>query len=140
MAKNQKKGLIALALLLGLPATTGVIFAILISLPISVLFIALGILLGALVGERSAPGVSSVVVQLVAFTGGMYFDGALVGNFFATVCRLLPFSSATELLRWALQGTGGETTRAWVTLGLWTVLVCALAVLFFARNMLRGKK
>ena len=128
------------ALLLDLPFSWGVMLAALASLPVSLLFIGLGILLGAVTGEKSAPGVASVVVQLVAFTGGMYFDGEMVGDFFATLCRILPFSAATDLLKILLNSTGEHVARAVITVGIWTVAVLILAVCLFRRNMLRGKK
>ena len=79
------------AIFLGLNFNMNVIYTILVSIPISILFIALGILIGCVTTEKSASGVSSIVVQLVAFTSGMYFSTEMVGDFFAKICNILPF-------------------------------------------------
>ena len=68
------------AMLLGLNFSINIIYTILVSIPISLLFISLGILIGTITTEKSSSGVSSIVVQLVAFTSGMYFSTDMVGN------------------------------------------------------------
>lgn len=81
------------AMLLGLNFSINIIYTILVSIPISLLFISLGILIGTITNEKSSSGVSSIVVQLVAFTSGMYFSIDMVGNTFSTICKILPFQS-----------------------------------------------
>ena len=81
------------AIILGLSFTINIIFAILVSLFISVFFISLGILLGSLVSERATGGIGSIIVQLVCFTSGMYFSKDLIGKGFSLVCEILPFES-----------------------------------------------
>ena len=72
------------AICLGLHFNMQVIYTILASIPLSVLFISLGILIGSFTTEKSASGVSSIVVQLVAFTSGMYFSSFLSLRLFIT--------------------------------------------------------
>ena len=50
-----------------------IIWAILVSIVVAILFIAIGILIGSTFTEKASSGVSSIVVQLVCFTGEMYF-------------------------------------------------------------------
>lgn len=61
-----------IAMLLGLNFSINIIYTILVSIPISLLFISLGILIGTITTEKSSSGVSSIVVQLVAFTSEWY--------------------------------------------------------------------
>ncbi len=123
----------AAALLLGLPFSWRVVWTALAALPVSLLFIALGILIGSLVGEKAASGVSSIVVQLVAFTSGMYFDGDMVGQGFAFVCRLLPFAPAVTVLKSVLTGGEGVLVPALV-LAAYTVGISLAAALVFVRR------
>ncbi len=123
----------ALACLLGLPPSLRILWTVLVSLPVSLLFIALGMLIGSLVSEKAASGVSSIVVQLVAFTSGMYFDGDTVGQGFAFVCRLLPFAPAVRVLKGVL--TGGESIAVpALTVSAYTAVAVAAAVLMLTRR------
>ena len=62
-----------LAIVLGLSFSINIIWAMLVSMIISILFIAIGIIIGSLVSEKASSGISSIIVQLVCFTSGMYF-------------------------------------------------------------------
>ena len=63
-----------LAIVLGLSFSINIILAGVVSVVISLLFIAIGILLGSLFTEKASSGISSIIVQLVRFTSGMYFQ------------------------------------------------------------------
>ncbi len=128
----------AAAVILGLDFGVNVILTMLISLPISILFIALGILIGSITTEKSASGVASVVVQLVAFTSGMYFTADMVGKGFAAVCNALPFSACLNILKFTLNG-GDEIWRSVIIAVAYTIAVLILAVFIFNRKM-TGKK
>ena len=62
-----------LAIILGLSFTLNIIWAVLVSIIISILFITIGIIIGSLFSEKASSGISSIIVQLVCFTSGMYF-------------------------------------------------------------------
>ncbi len=128
------------ALLLGLELSFGVLYTVLASLPISLLFIALGILIGSVTNEKSSAGVASVVVQLVAFTSGMYFDGEMVGDFFGAVCKCLPFSGSADILKALLNMSGADILQPILTLSFYMIAVMVTAILIFKRNMLLGNK
>ena len=90
------------ALFLGLKFNINIILAVIIAIPISVFFIILGILIGCITTEKSASGVSSIVVQLVAFTSGMYFSSDMLGKVFNIICKILPFSNCLDILNGVL--------------------------------------
>ncbi len=123
------------ALLLGLEFTVGILYSVLLSIPISLLFIFLGILLGTVTTDRSSAGVSSVVVQLVAFTSGMYFDGEMVGAFFRAVCDILPFKSCVDILKLALMGADVNAVKAIITLSLYLIAVILITIVVFYREI-----
>lgn len=91
--------LFILALILGLPFSINIIWTILVSIIIATLFLGMGVLIGSLVSDKAASGVSSIVVQLVCFTSGMYFPKELLGNAYGKICEFLPFDSALVIIK-----------------------------------------
>ena len=82
------------------------LLSILSLIPCAVLFIALGVLFGALLGEKAAPPCCSILISLCGVLGGIWFDSSVFpeGNFFGVLCRILPFENAVEVARAALAG------------------------------------
>ncbi len=120
------------AVLLGLELSVGILLSVAASLPISLLFIGLGIFIGSLTGEKAASGVASIIVQLVAFTGGMYFDGSMVSDFFAALCKALPFSGTVDILRGALTLSTDSLALPILTVTLYTAATLTAATAVFA--------
>ena len=129
----------ASALLMGLTFSINIIYTILMSLVVSILFISFGILIGSLVSEKASGGVGSIIVQLVSFTSGMYFSKDLVGKGFAKVCEILPFESALNIIRGTLNNTE-IYTRNIIVLSIYTIVVFILSVIVFKRNMVSDNK
>ena len=130
----------ALSLILKLPFTPYILLAILISVFISIIFISLGLIIGSLVSEKASSGISSIVVQLVAFTSGMYFPFELLGNGFATVCKVLPFESCVTILKAFV--TANFTLiepRNIIVLLVYTILILVASILIFKKKMLNTK-
>lgn len=127
------------ALLLGLDFSAGIFLCAALSLPMSLLFIGLGILVGSCVSERASSGVGSIAVQLVAFTSGMYFDASMIGGFFAKVCKALPFSGAVDILRASLDLSANGLLRPALTVTLYTAAIFILAIILFTKNIRNGK-
>lgn len=88
-----------LAIILGLNFSINIIWVALISIVIAVLFIAIGILIGSIFSEKASSGISSIVVQLVCFTSGMYFSKDMLGDIFSKVCDYLPFDSCVTIIK-----------------------------------------
>ena len=93
------------AIFLGLPVSLiNVIFTFILTIPVAILFIALGLILGLIFNNKQVGGIASIFVNLVAFTNGMWFSWEVVGPIFKTIAYVLPFASAVDMLRFALQG------------------------------------
>ena len=124
------------ALLLGLDLTINILFAILFIIPISVLFIALGLLFGSILNDKQVGGIcGALLTNLSAWLSGTWFDLELVGGTFKQIAYALPFVHAVELERAVLAGTFENILPhlLWV---LGYALVClAIAVLLFLRQM-----
>ncbi|MBE6948459.1 MAG: ABC transporter permease [Ruminococcaceae bacterium] len=123
------------ALLLGLKFGVNILLTILVSIPLSLLFIELGILLGCVTTDRSSAGVSSIIVQLVAFTSGMYFEADMMGGFFNTLCKLLPFSGCLDITKAVLNGTYEALTSSVLTVIIYTASITTLASILFKRKL-----
>ena len=122
------------AIILGLEFNLNVIYTILASIPISILFIALGILIGSITTEKSASGVSSIVVQLVAFTSGMYFSTDMVGATFAKICNILPFSRCTIITKSILNGNYQNLLSSSLILVLYTIFTLIISIMIFKKK------
>ena len=126
----------AAAVLLGLEVTVGILYATLLILPISLLYVALGLLFGSILNDKQVGGVcGALLTNLSAWVSGIWFDLDLVGGTFKQIANLLPFVHAVELERAALAGNlaGILPHLPWV-LGYAAVALIA-AVLLFLRQM-----
>lgn len=128
----------ALALILKLPLSVNILWAILFILPISLLFIALGLLCGSLLTDKQVGGIcGALLTNLTAWLSGVWFDLELVGGTFQAIANALPFVHAVELERAALSGNfdGILPHLLWV-LG-YALVVMVAAVFVFLRQMKR---
>ena len=93
------------AIALGLEPTISIVYALLLLLPVSLLYIALGLLCGSLLNDKQVGGIcGALLTNLSAWLSGIWFDLELVGGAFQDVAYALPFVHAVELERAALAG------------------------------------
>ena len=97
-----------LSLFLGLKADARILLSLLTMLAPAILFISIGLLLGSVVSDKAVGGIASVLVNVAAWLGNIWFDPALVGGTFRDICYLLPFARAVEAARAALAGRYDE--------------------------------
>ena len=96
------------AILLGLPVTGGIVWAIFALLPATLFFIALGLLCGSVLNVKQVGGVcGALLTNAAALLSGAWFDLALVGGAFEKAANLLPFAHAVQLGRIALGSASG---------------------------------
>ena len=108
---------------------------ILISLVISILFISLGILIGSIASDKSSTGVSSIIVQLVCFTSGMYFDINMVGKTFKIICNILPFNSSLNILKNFMNNTISLiTVHDIIIFSIYTIIIIILSCILFNKK------
>ncbi len=126
------------AIPLGLSPTVNILLALLFIVPISLLYIALGLLFGSILNDKQVGGIcGALLTNLSAWLSGIWFDLELVGGVFKKIAYMLPFVHAVELERAAVSGNFSSILPHlfWV-LG-YAVLVLVLAVLLFLRQMKR---
>lgn len=124
------------AVLPGLSVTVGILYALLFIIPVSVFFIALGLLFGSILGVKQAGGIcGALLTNLTAWLSGIWFDLNLVGGAFKAAADLLPFVHAVELERAALNGNYGDILPHLLWVLGYAAAALAAAVLLFVRQM-----
>ena len=124
------------AIVLGLPVTVNIQCAVLLILPVSLLYIGIGLLCGSCLNDKQVGGIcGALLTNLSAWLSGIWFDLDLVGGAFKQIAHLLPFVHAVELERAALAGNLAEILPRlpWV-LG-YAAAVLGAAVWCFLRQM-----
>lgn len=127
----------AAAFVLGLKPSLGVLYSILSIVPVSLFFIALGLLCGSLLSVKQVGGVcGALLTNLAAWLSGIWFDVDLVGGVFCDIANALPFIHAVELERGLVSGGGDMLLHVGVIAG-YTVLAVAAAIAAFVGGMRR---
>lgn len=126
------------AILLGLDASVNMLWSVLASLPVSVVYISLGLLCGSVLNDKQVGGIcGALLTNLSAWLSGIWFDLDLVGGVFKKVAYALPFVHAVELQRSVLAGDfSGIFPHIYWVLGYGAVLL-GVAVWLFLRQMKR---
>lgn len=124
------------AIILGLNVTVNLLVAILLVMPISLLYIGIGLLCGSVLNDKQVGGIcGALLTNLSAWLSGIWFDLELVGGVFKKIAYALPFVHAVELERAALSGNFSQIGDhlLWVLgYGIATLFV---AVLLFLKQM-----
>ncbi len=124
------------AVVLGLNITINILFAVLFIVPVSILYIALGLLCGSIFNDKQVGGIcGALLTNLSAWLSGIWFDLDLVGGAFKKFSYLLPFVHAVDMERAVLTGNiDGIFPHLWWVLG-YAFATLILAVLLFLRQM-----
>ena len=130
-----------LAIVLGLSFSINIIWAMLISIVVAILFIAIGIIIGSLFSEKASSGISSIVVQLVCFTSGMYFPRELLGDAFSKICEYLPFESCVTIIKGIMNNNlESITIRNIIVFLVYTIIIVTISIIVFRKKMISDNK
>jgi ABC-2 type transport system permease protein len=127
----------AIGALFGLEVAGSFALVALILVLAAILFIALGMITGALFTYKQVPFVYMVILLLAIF-GGAWVDIEAIGGAFKTVGDLFPFAHALDAARDVMldgAGLGDIATDLYWLVG-YTAVVAGLAVLAFRHRML----
>ncbi len=126
------------AIFLGLEITVNIILATLFTIPISVLFIALGLLFGSILTDKQVGGIcGALLTNLCAFLSGIWFDLELVGGAFKAIAYMLPFVHAVELERAVIVGNFANVLPHLLWVMGYAIISLCIAVALFLRQMKR---
>lgn len=124
------------AIILGLKITVNILYAVVFIIPVSILYIALGLLCGSVFTDKQVGGLcGALLTNLSAWLSGIWFDLDLVGGAFKKISYALPFVHAVDMERALLVGDfDGIFPHLWWVIGYAAGLLI-LAVLLFLRQM-----
>lgn len=124
------------AVILGLDVTINILYAVVFIVPISLLYIGLGLLFGSILTDKQVGGIcGALLTNLSAWLSGTWFDLELVGGAFKKVAYAFPFVHAVEMERALLKGSFADIfPHFWWVLG-YAVAALVAAVMLFLRQM-----
>ena len=123
------------AIILGLEITVNILYAVIASVPVSLLYISFGLLFGSVLNEKQVGGISGALLTNVsAWMSGVWFDLELVGGTFSKIANVLPFIHAVELERAMISGNFSESlSHIYPVLG-YAIVIMIGAILLFLRQ------
>ncbi len=125
-----------IAVILGLDITVNILYAVLFIIPVSFLYVALGLLCGSVLNDKQVGGIcGALLTNLSAWLSGIWFDLELVGGAFKRIAYALPFVHAVEMERALLSGNFGDVFAHLLWVMGYAIVFFAAAVLLFLRQM-----
>ena len=124
------------AVMLGLTWSVYIVYAVLLIIPVSLFFIALGLLFGSILNTKQVGGICGALLTiLTAWFSGAWFDISLIGGVFERLANILPYIHAVALEKAVLAGDfSGIIPHIWWIVCYGAVALAA-AVLLFLRQM-----
>lgn len=124
----------------GLEMSMNVVVATLVNIPIALVFIALGLLLGTVLNEKAVGGVcGALLTNLSAWFSNIWFDTTLVGGWFETISNILPFAHAVNASRYAISGEFDKILPELVWVIGYAVVLLVIAIVAFTVKMKKDK-
>lgn len=127
-----------IALILGLSFSVNVVWAVLMILVPSFLYIALGLLCGSAMTEKQVGGIcGALLTNLSAWLSGIWFDISMLGKVVNAIANALPFIHAVELERAVVLGDFSAALPHLIWVLAYGIVLMVIAVLVFLRQMKR---
>ena len=127
-----------IALILGLSFSVNVVWAVLMILVPSFLYIALGLLCGSAMTEKQVGGIcGALLTNLSAWLSGIWFDISMLGKVVNAIANALPFIHAVELERAVLLGDFSAALPHLIWVLAYGIVLMVIAVFVFLRQMKR---
>lgn len=125
----------AAAAFFGLSVNANVVLTALVLLPVAALFIGFGLLLGSIFSDKQVGAIASILIQVVAFSSGMWFDLSLFGDTIKAIAYALPFAHAVDATRAALIGQLPAALPHLAWCSAYAIAIFVLAAVVFRRKM-----
>ncbi len=124
------------AVFLGLSLTINILYSVFSIIPISLLYISLGLLFGSFLNDKQVGGIcGALLTNVSAWISGIWFDLELIGGAFKKISYALPFVHAVDMQRAVLIGDFENIfPHLWWVLG-YAIAISILAILLFLKQM-----
>ena len=124
------------AMILGLEFSVNIILALILVIPVAILYIAIGLLCGSVFNDKQVGGIcGALLTNLSAWLSGIWFDLDLVGGGFKKIAYLLPFVHSVEMERAAIAGNFMDILPHLLWVIGYAVVILIIAVFVFLRQM-----
>lgn len=122
-------------IIFGLKITGGILLMLLLAIPVCLVFVGLGVIVGTLFSDKQVGGFSSILITVISLSCGVWMDLESIGGIMLRVSSALPFYHVKRILYAASSGnyTGFGVSCA-VCAG-YLVVFFIIAVLLFRRRM-----
>lgn len=128
------------AVFLGLDATVNLLMSILVIIPSSFLFIAIGLMCGSIFNDKQVGGIcGALLTNFTAFLSGTWIRLEIMGKGFRTFANLLPFSHAVTAGRLAINGNYIDTIPHLIWVISYSIALTIIAIIIFNKQMTSDK-
>lgn len=124
----------------GLPFTANTLLAIVLLVPISLMFVGIGLLCGSVMNDKAVGGIcGALVINLVGWLSDVWIPIEQIGGAYLAISRALPFYHAAETARMAIAGRYDEILPHLAIVLAYTLVLYISAVLLFRHKMSSDK-
>lgn len=126
------------AIVLGLPVTINILYAVLGMIPVAVFYIGLGLLCGSILNVKQVGGIcGALLTNLSGWFSGVWFDLDLVGGVFRKIANALPFIHGVTMEQALLAGDFETALAEAIPVAIYGIGTTLIAVFSFLRQMKR---
>jgi ABC-2 type transport system permease protein len=123
----------------GLELTANILFAVIVTMLTSFLFVGFGLLCGSLMSDKAVGGMcGALLINVAGWLSGVFIPIDLIGGAFKTVSHVLPFYHSVEAIKAALSGDLGDIFPHLAVVMGYCVGIFLFAVIAFQRKMRGG--
>ena len=124
------------AMVLGFSFTINVIPTIIVIIPITLLYIAIGLLCGCVMSEKAVGGVCGALLTILAgWFAGIWFPLDLIGGMLKTISEILPFYHAAQTAMATLKGDFLDIIPHLSIVVIYDILLFSIAIFIFTKKM-----
>lgn len=128
------------SLFLGLMFSINILIAAIVNIPITIVFIAVGLLCGTVLNDKAVGGVcGALLTNLSAWFSNIWFDTSLIGGWFENLSNILPFAHAVNAARNAMNGNYSDIMPDLIWVIAYAAILLTAAVIVFSAKLKRNK-
>lgn len=120
---------VVVSLITGVSLPIGrLLLSIIALMPSAIMLISFGLFFGAIVNEKAAPGLCSIIISLAGIIGGIWMDVDSLGGVLLKVCKWFPFYHGVKLARQTISGNVDDIGKTILIVLAWMLGILLLSV------------